>query len=698
MIYSDWEAIFVLTYVLLCGSLRATTTRDKTAHSYSMGITGWSSFYGMRIEGVMGVCPTENEERQTSDQDISNDQNNNNNMTRQYHVPFQHSTEKTKERREGHFESHRRKESTEVNSNCTAKLKFKQLYTLPEGYPIDHPILPGEGITLTVVNQRKGNLILHKVFPLSYYWAYWCDLQWYMKRIASGRIVLLTVCVSGSNGLRNTVKQLTEMGSIFAQHLTPSARWTWIFVKGGRTISETAVIEGASDTYVHTVLPVNNLPSLEQLTTNKHDQERWHYCETEDGLGDLCDEDSPASIPFTPSSYKNTSFNMLKYTPVIITAGRRHQYLYYTLTTLFAAAGVIPENFLVILGDAPKATTELLNILGIKYAVLEIHGQGNAKLFRYYRGVYNMIAERFPTAPTVIILDEDVEVSPDFFFYMQQTLWLLKEDPSIYCISGFGRPPDLAHNYTKLYRGVSQVSWGYAVTLDFIREALPIWLNYPEDKGGLYDYWLYEHVAHGRECVFPEFSRSRHYGLGVNTVDYLQEKFFLLNPLVPNAGIELNQVERLMLSSWHQDLTSSILNAKVLSGNPCSLTFLPKAARPTTFVFYVSMKKTIKNTPDISDYYLVAHCLGAWGLSPQWLHDGVATFTTSVNVTIHVVGVPYSSFAQLRHSKATAWTAENVSDVENKKIQDGLKARNTVLWTNMNLTSHNLMNKLLIPS
>ena len=36
-----------------------------------------------------------------------------------------------------------------------------------------------------------------------------------------------------------------------------------------------------------------------------------------------------------------------------------------------------------------------------------------------------------------LVLEEDLDVSPDFFSFFSQTVRLLEEDPSIYCISAW---------------------------------------------------------------------------------------------------------------------------------------------------------------------------------------------------------------------------------------------------------------------
>ena len=43
----------------------------------------------------------------------------------------------------------------------------------------------------------------------------------------------------------------------------------------------------------------------------------------------------------------------------------------------------------------------------------------------------------YPSAEHVIILEEDLDVAPDFFSYFSQTLDLLEQDPTLYCVSAW---------------------------------------------------------------------------------------------------------------------------------------------------------------------------------------------------------------------------------------------------------------------
>ncbi|XP_053650770.2 protein O-linked-mannose beta-1,2-N-acetylglucosaminyltransferase 1-like [Cherax quadricarinatus] len=589
---------------------------------------------------------------------------------------------------------------THPNTCDTLPPFITQGLTLPpeEAHPHTPPT-QGEGITLSVINQRKPALIFHRVFPLGLYWAHWADLEWHLERVAPGRVVVMTVSVFGTIGLRHAAQRLTQLGSVFALYLMPSARWTWVFIKGGRTISETVILQGIAQHKAHLILPLSHMPMPWNSNKNQRvEEERWQYCEAHGAMGGLCDEWSPDPLPL-PSAPPVGQQTALAGVGVVVTAGNRHQYLYHTLTTLLATPGAQQHNVLVILGDAPPSTTQLLRLLDLNFTKVAVQGQDNAKLFRYYRSVFQLAVNTFPDAPAVIFLDEDVEVSPDFFSFMSQTLWLLHADPTIYCINAFSNTgfSNRTFNPSRVFRGSVQVMWGYAVTPQFIHEALIKW---PKDEHNtniiIYDFWLYSNVRRGRECVFPEVGRSSHYGMGTNSVPLMVEVIFLNRPVVQESGVPLVGVSRLQLPTWRHDLSNNLTLATPLLGNPCSADFIPKHNPEQLYVFYYRLDAIEQGLPDASQFFALQNCVGGWALSDQGQHEGVSILAFSIYTTLYLVGVPFSSYSHLKPRDLPLWDVNTIPEEEFEVVQlnELNKHKFIPVIANRNMTSSYLMSYL----
>nr|XP_053650769.1 protein O-linked-mannose beta-1,2-N-acetylglucosaminyltransferase 1-like [Cherax quadricarinatus] len=569
------------------------------------------------------------------------------------------------------------------------------------------------GLHLLVIHQYTARVLVRRVFQTQEPYAWWGDLVWWVSRVASGRLVVMSCAGYASLGLRHARTLFQDLGAVFVPYLGYQTSWCWAFVKGGRTLYE-AVIRGKSATQMipdpeyasnsvyaeGALLPLYNpRPSV----INATDLARWQYCEAHGAMGGLCDEWSPDPLPL-PSAPPVGLQTALAGVGVVVTAGNRHQYLYHTLTTLLATPGAQQHNVFVVLGDAPPSTTQLLRLLDLNFTKVAVQGQDNDKLFRYYRSVFQLAVNTFPDAPAVIFLDEDVEVSPDFFSFMSQTLWLLHADPTIYCINAFSFLPDMGRGRGPQYvrRGEVQVSWGYAVTLNFIREALKMW---PHGINGLdihtYDYWLYDKVRGERECIYPEVSRLRHYGVGVNTVPYMHEYESLHRPLLHAPPVPLLNAALMSYANHETDFVRGLKTAtEVEATAPCDPHF-PDRARRATGPLVVFFNQT--EADDVSSWVEMGLCAGLHPVSeqdnhagahlafyPRYLHPPVPRNTHPLNrygfnyytpqelgkseamyTRVYYVGVPYSRYTHLKPHSApvfdtSAMTSDQLDDHYNK--------------------------------
>ncbi|KAK6021648.1 GNT-I family protein, partial [Ostertagia ostertagi] len=108
---------------------------------------------------------------------------------------------------------------------------------------------------------------------------------------------------------------------------------------------------------------------------------------------------------------------------------------------------------------------------------------------------------------SVILLEDDLDISIDFFEYFLATRYLLDRDPTLMCVSawndnGKAENIDLEAN-TLLYRSDFFPGLGWMMTSKLWRELQPKWPN------GFWDDWLREpENRKGRQCIRPEISRT----------------------------------------------------------------------------------------------------------------------------------------------------------------------------------------------
>ena len=81
-------------------------------------------------------------------------------------------------------------------------------------------------------------------------------------------------------------------------------------------------------------------------------------------------------------------------------------------------------------------------------------------------------------AQYAIVLEEDLDVSPDFFSYFSQTLRLLEEDSSVYCVSAWNDQgyEHTASNPSRLFRVETMPGLGWILKRSLYKEELePKW-------------------------------------------------------------------------------------------------------------------------------------------------------------------------------------------------------------------------------
>lgn len=113
-----------------------------------------------------------------------------------------------------------------------------------------------------------------------------------------------------------------------------------------------------------------------------------------------------------------------------------------------------------------------------------------------------------PMPKRVIILEEDLHISPDFFGYMAATSKILDNDSSLFAVSAFNDNGHLVNNPKRLLRSDFFPGLGWMMTRS-------LWKSELEAKwpGGYWDDWLREPAQRqGRQILRPEFSRTYHFG------------------------------------------------------------------------------------------------------------------------------------------------------------------------------------------
>uniref|UniRef100_A0A8C9MDX5 Alpha-1,3-mannosyl-glycoprotein 2-beta-N-acetylglucosaminyltransferase n=1 Tax=Serinus canaria TaxID=9135 RepID=A0A8C9MDX5_SERCA len=180
--------------------------------------------------------------------------------------------------------------------------------------------------------------------------------------------------------------------------------------------------------------------------------------------------------------------------------------------------------------------------------------QGYYKISRHYRWALGQVFRTFRYRAAIVV-EDDLEVAPDFFEYFQAVLPLLQQDRSLWCASAWhdnGKEGLVdAGRAELLYRTDFFPGLGWLLLAELWDELEPKW------PPAFWDDWMRQpEQRRGRACVRPEVSRTMTFGRkGVSHGQFFDQylKFIKLNDrFVPFTQMDLSylkkdQYERLFL-------------------------------------------------------------------------------------------------------------------------------------------------------
>lgn len=328
--------------------------------------------------------------------------------------------------------------------------------------------------------------------------------------------------------------------------------------KGGPVLGEKHSKSPALSSWGDPVLLKTDVPlsSAEEAECHWADTElnrrRRRFCSKVEGYGSVCSCKDPTPIEFSPDPLPD---NKVLNVPVAVIAGNRPNYLYRMLRSLLSAQGVSPQMITVFIDgyyEEPMDVVALFGLRGIQHTPISIK---NARVSQHYKASLTATFNLFPEAKFAVVLEEDLDIAVDFFSFLSQSIHLLEEDDSLYCISAWN---DQGYEHTAedpalLYRVETMPGLGWVLRRSLYKEELePKWPT-PE-KLWDWDMWMrMPEQRRGRECIIPDVSRSYHFGIvGLNMNGYFHEAYFKKHKFNTVPGVQLRNVDSLKkkLMKW----------------------------------------------------------------------------------------------------------------------------------------------------
>lgn len=516
----------------------------------------------------------------------------------------------------------------------------------------EHSSRDKSGLHLLVLHPVTGAVMARRFNP-GHFKAGYMDIMELLQRVQPGRIIVLCTQHEASFSLEPITRRFFFGMAPHLAAIGRMSRYALVMRQGGATFAEGYAHHKSVREPQHLLRITANVPIDHKLGEScvwrdrTRAQQRASFCDKYAGFGGLCNcsDPDPLDTPFRPL-FHNRTFPY----PIAILGGDRAHYLYRSLQTLLPNRGLNKTRVTIFIQEYHEQVQELAALLNIRVVVKttssEIQG---GRISMNMKNAIQTSFELFPDADKMVVLEDDLYVSPDFISYFAQTARLLDDDVTLYCISAWN---DNSYRHSSadpalLYRTSYFPGLGWMMKKSIlIDEMMPAWK--PTWTSWDWDMWFRtEDVALYRECVVPDVSRTYHFAyLGGHVYSYLQFQYYSDKSLNTVPDVELYNISSMTYANYRRSLYNVMPALRVPPVKPSYRTcfdMFPETADPEERKRPYLLAFTMKHAYDRAGIHNILTCLGLWDLDVRGDHQGMWRFFINGNPVI-IVGMPFSEY------------------------------------------------------
>ncbi|CAI9734253.1 protein O-linked-mannose beta-1,2-N-acetylglucosaminyltransferase 1-like [Octopus vulgaris] len=497
------------------------------------------------------------------------------------------------------------------------------------------------------------------------------DFEIFLEELPTSFIIMVVVWDDAAIKLGQNARQLlNDYGSSMIQNL--KFRDVWYFI-GQKKIEGFSTFEQIS--YAK---PDSGWPSSLQLfacvpfkmqgtkvrpdpMAYRNDQRR-EFCTKYEGYVDFCDIGHIDDI-IKPVSlvYSNFKGHKIFSTPIVIIPGINHNAVVNTFQTIIMQCGLNPKMVLVCWDEKFQEYSELAELFGFQNRSLTSSTKYTDVMMKAIDMAWNV----FPDSDHIIFIEEELLLSPDFLFFMAQSMPILEQDSSLLAISAwnYNGYEATSENSSLLYRVEDFPSLGFMLKKEVYKKYMQGKLDACCNKR-IWDGWHIQNISDG-EVIIPDVSRvyRQPFLTATNDEDYVKTLFHQPRTTNLEQKVKLFNVNSLGKNEYEMAILKLLRDSEPLT-DAFFLECLKNSVTQTRFQFpkqrqYYSVYYAQENAADFTVLTILTKC---FGLSihdkrkPNGLHKGLLRFTHQ-GYQLSFVG-QYSSYFYLKPMSVTVITRE----------------------------------------